>query len=147
MQARHRQIKSRKPSSFAGRIGLKSCVRLPVEPGKPVLRDEDLEALRCLHSNLAHPIPIARYGFIRCQQQQAFDTRLRDENTVERVFVQRRQIVDGDGVFTGDGQFTIAVDQQHAPQAARVNIEVRAFKAVFDGDFPQTRGTEDELIA
>ncbi len=31
-----------------------------------------------------------------------------------------------DGVFAGNGQLPVAIDQQHAPQAAQIDIEVRA---------------------
>ena len=31
-----------------------------------------------------------------------------------------------DGVFAGNGQLPVAIDQQHAPQAAQIDIEVCA---------------------
>jgi hypothetical protein len=31
-----------------------------------------------------------------------------------------------DRVFAGNGQLPLAIDQQHAPQAAQIDIEVRA---------------------
>ena len=52
---------------------------------------------------------ISREVGVRGEQHDPFDHRLRDQHAVERVLVQRREKVEGDGVRTGDGKLGVAV--------------------------------------
>jgi len=63
--------------------------------------------------------------------------RLRHEQAVERVFMNRRQTVDRDRVHARDRQFPIAVIEQPPPQQARIHLEIVAPESLFDGDLPQ----------
>jgi hypothetical protein len=46
---------------------------------------------------------------VRGQHRYGLEHGLRDQDAVERVFVNRRQCADGDGVIAGDGQFAVPI--------------------------------------
>ena len=59
--------------------------------------------------HLPHRRGISRDDRIGGQQHDAFDDALGDQEPVERVLVQLRQVGNGDGVLSGDRQLAIAV--------------------------------------
>jgi len=66
------------------------------------------------------PTRVFRHGCVVGQESDAFDGGLGDQQAVDRVLVDRRQLVDGDGMGAENGQFVVAVVDQAAPQNARM---------------------------
>jgi hypothetical protein len=129
-----------------------------VERAFQVLRVLDKEALAAegFHdpvvagaavSGLAHRAGVLGDDRVGGQQQDALDCRLRHEQAIEGVLVDRRQIGDRDGMLAGDRELVIAVVQQAPAQEPRVGAKIGAAKAGFDRDFPQARRAEHQLIA
>lgn len=68
-----------------------------------------------LFSYFAYPLAIRGHYFVRRQEQQSLHPCLRHEDAINGVFVQSGQFVYDYGVFTGNGEFAIPANQQHAP--------------------------------
>jgi hypothetical protein len=83
-----------------------------------------------------------RHARVGRQQRNAFDEALRDEQSIERISMQRRQTGDRDGVLAGNWQFLIAVTQQIAPQRALFEVEIAAPLRPFYWDLPEACRTE-----
>ena len=97
----------------------------------------DIMLMCSVRSYSSHPIPVFRNRLIHRQQQQSLGARLRNQDAVKRILVQRRQLIYGDCVFARDGKLAIAVHQKQAPQSARIDFEVNAIKPVLDGYLPR----------
>ena len=61
--------------------------------------------------------------------------------------MDRRQGVDGNGMFAFDRKLIIPVVQQGSAQNPNIDMEVSPAKPQLDGDFPNTRRTEKQLVA
>ena len=69
---------------------------------------------------------IAGDDLIGGQKEDALGLGLGNDQAVEGVFVEWRQVLGGDGVLTGDGQLDIAVIDQAPPEQLRLDPEVGA---------------------
>jgi hypothetical protein len=65
---------------------------------------------------------------MRGQQRHDLDRRLRNENTVERIGVDRRQPVDCNRVLAGNGQLRIAVLEKSAAKKPWIHPKIIAPK-------------------
>ena len=81
------------------------------------------------------------------QQQDALDYRLRYEQAIEGVFVDRRPIGDRHGMLASDGELVIAVVQQAAAQEPRIGAKIGTAEAGFDRDLLEARRAEHQLVA
>jgi hypothetical protein len=95
-------------------------------------------------SDLANRSRIARHDLVRGQQQRAFRFGLGDEHTVERVFVDGRQMCRGHGVLTRDPKLGVAVLEQPAAEYVRIDPEIVTSQPVLDGDYPEAGGAEPD---
>ena len=80
------------------------------------------------------------------QQSDAFHRGLSDKQTIKRIFVDVRQIVDGDRVLAENSQLAIAIVQQASSQHACIDPKVIAAQPVLDGDFPNAGDTEKQFV-
>jgi hypothetical protein len=80
------------------------------------------------------------------QQDEAFRLCLRNQHPIERILVEIRQPIDGDGMRTGESKFGIAVLEQSAPQLPGIDSEISSAKRSLDGDFPKADNTEVNRI-
>ena len=71
---------------------------------------------------------------------------MRDEDAVEGLFVDRRQSLNRDRVFAGDGEFYTAVCERILAEDARINWKVFAAYEVLDRDLSYVRGTEEQDV-
>jgi uncharacterized protein (UPF0128 family) len=60
------------------------------------------------------------------EQCDAFDERLGQQDSVKRIFVQRRKRVDADGVLARNRQLDVTVVEKGAPKNARLDAEIIA---------------------
>jgi hypothetical protein len=96
--------------------------------------------------DLADRPRVLRHQVVGGEQANPFDDRLRDQQPVERILVDRRELVDRHRVLAGHGQFAVAIVQQPATKQPRIDREIVPAKCVLDCDFPQARGTEEKFI-
>src|SRR5712691_10457223 len=87
-------------------------------------------------SDLSDGTAAASQLIIRSQEGDAFDQRLRDEQAIEWIFVDRRKSVDVHRVLARDRQFEVAVVEESAPEHAWLDAKVIAPQTAFDGDLP-----------
>lgn len=80
------------------------------------------------------------------EQDDTFDRRLRNQNAIEWVLMDRWQAVDGDHVTTRNRQFVVAVVQEAATQQPRIGPEVAAAKLRLGDDLPQASGAEEQFV-
>ena len=80
------------------------------------------------------------------QQSDAFDRRLGNQKSVERIFVMIRQVCHTCSVLAVDEQFEIAVVEERAPEQVRVNTKVGPAERILDGDLPNAGGAEIQGI-
>jgi len=99
-----------------------------------------------LRSDLADRARIAREQGIGGEQGDPLHQCLGDQDAVERVFVQRRQEVEGDRVGTRDRHFGVAVVEQTAAEQPGVGVDVGPAKLVFDRDLPQAGSAEEQIV-
>src|SRR5215471_16556247 len=97
-------------------------------------------------SDLAHRRGILCHARIGRQQRNAFDDALCQEQPVEWISMQWREICDSNGVLPGDWQLLIAVIQQIAPEQCRIDREIGAFEPALNGYLPQAGRADDQLI-
>jgi hypothetical protein len=76
------------------------------------------------------------------QESDAFGERLREEDSVERIFVQVREGVDADGVLARDRQLGVAVIEQRVgiPAGRRESRRVRQLVSTSEGAAPVASG-------
>lgn len=74
-----------------------------------------LERRRHATSNNSYWRRIARDRLVGGEQNDPLHKCLRDENTIERILVQRRQGIDRNHMLACDGQFAVAVVEQSSP--------------------------------
>ncbi len=98
------------------------------------------------HTRCTNPEVLGDDG-IGGQERDALDHRLSDKDAIERVLMDRRQPVEGNGVLAGDRQFAIVVVEQAAAQEPGINPKVVPLQAALDGHFPEAGGAEEQLIA
>ena len=60
--------------------------------------------------------------------------------------MQRRKTIDVHRVFAGDGQLDIAIVKKRAAEDARLDAKIVATEGLFDRDFPEACGAEDQFI-
>lgn len=85
-------------------------------------------------------------GCIVGEEGDSFDGSLGDEETVERVFVDGWQGIDGDSVLTEDRQFDISVVDQAATQGTRIDVKVGTLQSSLNGDLPETGYAEEQFV-
>jgi hypothetical protein len=81
-------------------------------------------------SDLPDRSRIARELRVARQERDALDERLGDQQTIERILVQRRKRVDADRVLAGDRQLGVAVVKEAATEQARLDAEIVTSQAV-----------------
>ena len=69
-----------------------------------------------------------------------------DENPVERIFVDQRQRVNGNSMFTGDRQFAVSIVFQTPAQYPGIDMKISPAEATFDGNLPKTCGAENQFV-
>jgi acyl-CoA synthetase (NDP forming) len=93
-----------------------------------------------------HRRGILRHDRIGGQQRDPFGDRLRHEEAIESVLVNRRQYPDGNDMLAGDRELIVAVGQQPAPQQPRIDPEILAPERILDDDFPQACRAEQQFV-
>src|SRR5207237_6337964 len=99
-------------------------------------RDRIGDPIASLKSNFTYRRGILSDARVGRQQGYAFDDALRNQQSVERVAMQRRKIYDGNSMLARDGQLLIAVAQKIAPEQCRIDPEIGPSKPAFDGNLP-----------
>jgi hypothetical protein len=87
-----------------------------------------------------------RYQRVRREQRNTFDHRLRDEDSIEWVFMEKRQSINCECVVTADQQLAVTVVQQSSTQQSRIRLKVASPKSSLDGNLPKAGGAEHEFI-
>lgn len=77
-------------------------------------------------SHLADGTSIAGELVVGGEQDDAFYGCLREEQPIKRVFVQRGEGIDTDGMFARDRQLDVSVVEERAPEHVRFDPEVLA---------------------
>jgi len=67
---------------------------------------------------------------------------LRNQHSIERIFVKWREKVNLDRVRAGYRQFDVTVPEQTSPQNSWIDSKIRPTEAILDGDFPDRGGAE-----
>lgn len=67
---------------------------------------------------------------------------LRDQHTIERIFVDRGQIQSRYGMFGRDRKFMPAIVDQGAPQSVRRDSEIFAAQPMLDRHLPKACSAE-----
>ena len=80
------------------------------------------------------------------EQRDAFDHRLSDEQAVEGVFVDWRQVLDGECVLARNGEFEVTVGEEILVEEARVDPELDAAARTLDCNLPQTCSAHIEFV-
>lgn len=97
--------------------------------------------------DLAHGPGVAGELLVACEERDAFDQGLGQQEAVEGIFVQRGQAIDIHRMLAGNGKLGVAVVEQSPAQQTRLDDEVRSSQGLLDGDLPQAGGAEEELVA
>ena len=113
---------------------------------RPTLSPSRLETPAALRSDLANRTAVAGQLFVGGEERNPLDQRLREQQPVERVFVEWRKRVDVHGVLTGDRKLNVTVVEQATTEDARLDAKVVAPEAGLDGDLPETGGAEEQLV-
>ncbi|KWF90983.1 hypothetical protein WL95_24945 [Burkholderia cepacia] len=100
-----------------------------------------MTAGRCpAHSDVPDLARIA--GRVVRKQRNAFRDRLRDQETVKRISMDRRQLFDCKCVCARDRQFHVADIEEIATEHVWVHLEIVAIQATLDDDLPEARDAE-----
>nr|WP_155706108.1 hypothetical protein [Burkholderia cepacia] len=85
---------------------------------------------------------IAGDGKVVRKQRNAFRDRLRDQETVKRISMDRRQLFDCKCVCARDRQFHVADIEEIATEHVWVHLEIVAIQATLGDDLPEARDAE-----
>lgn len=75
---------------------------------------------------------IAGQDCVGSEKNKSFHNRLRDENAVERISMDRRQVDHSNAMSAGDGKFVEVVLQKLSAESPRVLVEIAATKTLLD---------------
>ena len=67
--------------------------------------------------------PDTAYPWIRRQQGDAFHLSLRNQDSIEGIFMNGRQIIDCNNMLTPDGKLVVAVIQQPASEQSGIMLK------------------------
>ena len=99
-----------------------------------------------MHSYFLNWPAIAQEQGIRREQRDAFNDRLSNKQSIERIPMNYRQRIRRERVLTEHGQLVVPIVQETLTQRTRVDLKVGPIEAAFDGDFPQACDAVDEFI-
>ncbi|HYD84403.1 MAG TPA: hypothetical protein VEA63_10125, partial [Opitutus sp.] len=88
---------------------------------------------------------ILRHHLVRRQQRQPLNLRLRHEQAIERVLVERRQRQNSGRVFSRYCEFAPTIAKQAISQRRGINLEIGEALRALDRDFPYARGAEPNI--
>src|SRR5664279_817612 len=95
---------------------------------------------------LSYRSRILRHDRIVREQRNALDRRLRHENTIKGVFMNRWQALDGNDVVADNRQFAVTVVQQTTAQQTGLDPKVFSPQSTLDRYLPQAGSTEQQLV-
>jgi hypothetical protein len=80
------------------------------------------------------------------KQCQAFDPCLSNQQTIEWVFVERRESAYAEGVLAGNCQFTITMCQKAISEHAGITDKIGSSASVFDRSLPDRDSAEEYFV-
>ena len=89
---------------------------------------------------------VFRYDAVRGQKRYAFGFHLRQQYSVKRIPVDRRQVVDRQSMKAGDAQLLVLVVQQAAPKHFGIHPEITPTETFLDANFPNASRTEAKNV-
>ena len=98
------------------------------------------------YSNLHHRILILSNHCINRQQRHPFRAGLRKKQSVEWIFMKRRQRINFQGVFRSHRNFRITIQHQHFSQTIRIGLEILSSQPQFNDDFPDACRAKKQTV-
>ena len=83
---------------------------------------------------------------VRCHEGQSLHHGLCNQHAVERVFVERGEILDHQRMGAVDTHVSVAIVEQAPAKRMRVDLKIVSSKPVLNDDFPKICGAEVEQV-
>jgi hypothetical protein len=97
----------------------------------------------------SHPLgrtPVLQELQVVGEQNQLLDSRLRQQDPIERIRMQRRECAHFENMRSSDRKLTKSGVQRLLPKSHRVDIEIPPTEAVLDDYFPDARNADQDVI-